>query len=115
PNIIIQQQSNSLAMRQINPRGPGKFELAWTFIGYADEDEAMTTRRLRQANLFGPSGLVSVDDSEIMKLSQDGIGAYEDAEGLYEMGGRETEDENHMVTEAAIRAFYKAYRDVMGL
>lgn len=115
PNIIIQQQSNSLAMRQINPRGPGKFELAWTFIGYADEDEAMTTRRLRQANLFGPSGLVSVDDSEIMKLSQDGIGAYENVEGVYEMGGHDTGDESHMVTEAAIRAFYKAYRDVMGL
>ena len=33
--------------------------------------------------------------------------------GLLEMGGRGTDDEDHMVTEAAIRAFYKHYREVM--
>ena len=30
-------------------------------------------KRLRQANLMGPAGLVSADDSEVMKLSQDGV------------------------------------------
>ena len=115
PNLIMQQQSNSLAMRHIIPRGPEKFELAWTFFGYEDDDEEMTARRLRQANLMGPAGLVSIDDSEVLKMSQDSIASYPEADGLYEMGGRGTEDHDHIVTETAIRAFYKVYRVVMGL
>ena len=111
----MQQQSNSLAMRHIIPRGPEKFELAWTFFGYEDDDEEMTARRLRQANLMGPAGLVSIDDSEVLKMSQDSIASYPEADGLYEMGGRGTEDHDHIVTETAIRAFYKVYREVMGL
>jgi hypothetical protein len=33
----------------------------------------MTQRRLRQANLFGPAGFVSVDDGEVIELSQKGF------------------------------------------
>ena len=114
PNLIIQQQSNTLAMRQLIPRGPEAFELAWTFFGYADDTEEMTQRRLRQANLMGPAGLVSTDDSEVMKLSQDGIASYPEAMGILDMGGRDTRDTEHMVTETAIRAFYAYYCEVMG-
>ena len=114
PNLIIQQQSNTLAMRQIVPRGPEAFDLLWTFFGYADDSEEMTLKRLRQANLMGPAGLVSADDSEVMKLSQDGIAPYAEATGVLEMGGRGTEDAEHMVTEVALRAFYQYYRQVMG-
>jgi hypothetical protein len=31
------------------------------------------------------------------------------------MGGRGTGDQHHMVTEVALRAFYRHYRSVMGL
>ena len=88
PNLIIQQQSNTLAMRQLVLRGPSEFELAWTFFGYADDDAAMRERRLRQANLMGPSGFVSADDSEVMKFSQAGVAPYPDEQGVLEMGGR---------------------------
>ena len=116
PNLIVQQQSNTLAMRQLVPRGPSSFELHWTYFGYADDDEAMTTRRLRQANLMGPSGFVSIDDSEVMVLAQRGAEARQDGgAALVEMGGRDTDDTEHMVTEAAIRAFYAEYRRVMEL
>lgn len=114
PNLIVQQQSNTLAMRQLIPRGPESFELSWTFFGYADDTEEMTLRRLRQANLMGPAGLVSVDDSEVMKLSQAGVSPHPKATGLFEMGGYDTADTDHMVTEAAIRAFYDYYCHVMG-
>jgi salicylate 5-hydroxylase large subunit len=114
PNLIIQQQSNTLAMRQIVPRGPEAFELLWTFFGYEDDSAEMTLKRLRQANLMGPAGLVSADDSEVMKLSQDGVGPSPEATGLLEMGGRGLENTEHMVTEVAIRAFYHYYRQVMG-
>ena len=37
PNLIVQQQSNTLAMRQIVPHDARSFDLAWTFFGYADD------------------------------------------------------------------------------
>src|SRR2546423_13484387 len=57
PNLIIQQQSNTLAMRQLVTRGPAAFELAWTYFGYTDDDEDMTRRRFRQAQRTGSAGL----------------------------------------------------------
>ena len=114
PNVILQQQTNTLAMRQLVPRGPQEFELSWTFFGYADDDDEMHLRRLRQANLMGPAGLVSVDDSEVMKLSQDGVAPHPNAAGVIELGGRDIEDADHMVTETAIRGFYRYYCRVMG-
>ena len=98
PNLIVQQQSNAMAMRQIVPRDAGNFDLAWTFFGYADDPPEMRERRLRQANLFGPAGLVSVDDSEAMLLSQSGINAGEDRDCIVEMDGREAKDLQHMIT-----------------
>jgi salicylate 5-hydroxylase large subunit len=115
PNLIVQQQSNTLATRQMIPRGPDAHDLIWTFFGYQDDSEEMTRIRLRQANLMGPAGYVSIDDGEVMRMAQDGARQRPADSGLLEMGGRGTGDEDHMVTEAAIRAFYEHYRAVMGL
>ena len=115
PNLIVQQQSNTLATRQIIPIDAGHFDLAWTFFGYADDTPEMRQRRLRQANLMGPAGLVSLDDSEAMLLSQAGIDGNDDALCVAEMGGRAVHDEPHMVTETAIRGLYQYYRRVMRL
>ncbi|HWB47931.1 MAG TPA: aromatic ring-hydroxylating dioxygenase subunit alpha [Stellaceae bacterium] len=115
PNLIVQQQSNGLAMRQIVPLDAESFDLVWTHFGYADEPPAMTERRIRQANLFGPGGFVSADDGEAMILSQAGIAGNSDGECLVEMGGRDVANTPHTVTETAIRGFYQHYRAVMGL
>jgi hypothetical protein len=48
-------------------------------------------------------------------MCQKGIAAEPDGYALLEMGGRDCQNEDHMVTETAIRAFYKRYRKVMGL
>jgi salicylate 5-hydroxylase large subunit len=115
PNLVVQQQSNGLAMRQVVPLDAHNFDLVWTHFGYADDPPEMTERRIRQANLFGPAGYVSVDDGEAMLLSQAGIVADDSAECLVEMGGRDTASAPHTVTETAIRGLYKHYRAVMGL
>ncbi len=119
PNLIVQQQSNTLAMRQLVPRGPEHFDLMWTFFGYADEDAEMRQRRLRQANLMGPAGLVSIDDSEVMRLAQLGATAGADDRARDRVRGdgrrRHRARADHIVTESAIRAFYAYYREVMGL
>ena len=75
----------------------------------------MTRRRLRQANLMGPGGLVSMDDGEIIERAQNGFRTAADAAGINEMGGRDYADSDHMVTDVALRAFYRGYRNVMGL
>ena len=116
PNLIIQQQSNTLAMRQIITKSPGSFELAWTFFGYEDDDAAMTNRRLRQANLMGPSGYVSIDDSETMAMAQQGMGHAPEESAVIELDGDTWQQElSHGVTESEIRAFYDYYRKVMDL
>jgi salicylate 5-hydroxylase large subunit len=114
PSVILQQQVNSLSTRQLLPRGPNEFDFVWTHFGYADEDEDMTERRLRQANLFGPAGLVSADDGEIIEFAQDGLAAFKDDEAIAMLGGHDVECTDHMVTETAIRGMYRYYREVMG-
>jgi salicylate 5-hydroxylase large subunit len=115
PNLIVQQQSNALAMRQIVPIDPGNFDLVWTVFGYADDPPELRERRMRQANLFGPAGLVSIDDSEAMLLSQAGIEGNDERDCVIELGGRDVADAPTMVTETLLRGMYRHYRAVMGL
>ena len=113
PTLIIQQQINSLSTRHIVPRGPNAFDFVWTHFGFADDDEAMTRRRLRQANLFGPAGYVSADDGEVIELSQRGYNQHADSDTVCELDGIETGPADHNVTETLIRSMYKYYREVM--
>ena len=115
PSVIVQQQSNTLALRQIVPVGVGAHDLHCTFFGYEDDDEAMTTRRLRQANLMGPAGYVSLDDGEVLSLAQRGIAGAPGEHSVLEMGGSTVDDTEHVVTEAAMRAFYRYYRGALNL
>ena len=110
PSVIIQQQINSLSTRQIIPAGPGAFDFVWTHFGFADDTPEMTTRRLRQANLFGPAGYVSLEDGEVIEYSQRAHSAYGHGEVLVELGGHGTQASEHMVTETLIRAMYAYYR-----
>ena len=68
-----------------------------------------------QANLVGPAGFVSVDDSEVIEMIQRGVTAYNESAGVVPMGGTGTESCDYTVTEAPLRAFHKYYRQVMGL
>lgn len=115
PSVIIQQQVNSLSTRHIIPRGPGAFDFVWTHFGFADDNEAMTERRLRQANLFGPAGFVSADDGEVIEFAQQGISSDPWAHTISELDGTGTADTEHMVTECLIRGMYAYYREVMEL
>ncbi len=119
PSVILLQQINALQIRHCVPKGPNEFELMWTHFGFEDDDEEMRARRVRQANLFGPSGYVSVDDSEIFANAQRGFAmAAEGEEAVLKMGsgGREQLNENYYVaSEGAVRGLYQYYREVMEL
>jgi anthranilate 1,2-dioxygenase large subunit len=115
PSVVMHQQANTLGMRHIIPKGPGAFELAWTYYGFADEPAEITRLRIRHANLYGPAGLVAMEDGEVLAESQLGASEYGNRAAVLEMGGKDVAPQDHMVTEVLIRAFYKYYREAMGL
>lgn len=115
PSVIMHQQANTLGMRHVIPKGVDSFELAWTFFGYEDDDPAMTRLRVRHANLYGPAGYVAMEDGEVLSESQNGAHHNGSHSAVVEMGGREIDKQDHMVTEVLIRAFYHHYRQALDL
>ena len=115
PATMLQQLHNSIAVRQTVPRGVGGMDLHWTFLGFADDTPDMRRRRLRQGNLAGPAGYVSMEDGCIGGFVQRGVAAAPEASGVVEMGGRDAESMATRATEASVRGFWKAYRGIMGL
>ncbi len=67
-----------------------------------------------QANLLGPSGLVTIDDNEVLACVQDGVAASPFANSVLEAGWG-SGDADHLMSESAIRGFYDCYRDLMEL
>ena len=65
PNFVLQQINNSIALRLVLPKGPDETELQWIYLGFEDDDAAMTERRLLQSNLVGPAGYVSMEDGAV--------------------------------------------------
>jgi anthranilate 1,2-dioxygenase large subunit len=114
PNLVLQQIANTLAVRQIVTHGVDGFELVWTHFGYADDDEALRAIRLKQANLIGPAGFVSMEDGEAVEIVQRAVTQAGAASSYIAMGGGRAEDAQHLVTESAIIGFWEAYRSVMG-
>jgi anthranilate 1,2-dioxygenase large subunit/terephthalate 1,2-dioxygenase oxygenase component alpha subunit len=114
PAFVLQQIQNSLAVRQVVPTGPGSMELHWTYLGFADDTEEMRRRRLKQANLVGPAGYVSMEDGCVGGFVQRGAAAAADELSVVNMGGEGTESQETRATEASVRGFWKAYRRLMG-
>jgi len=115
PSFLLLHASNFPVFRHVRPKATGEFEMVWTYIGYADDSEEMRDLRLRQANLVGPAGYISIEDAEAVELVQRAIeGERSDALGIVALGGRGTDSQGHLVTEAAIRGFWQGYRKLMG-
>lgn len=115
PNFVLQQIHNSLAVRQVLPKGVGRMDLHWTYFGFADDAPEMRKRRLRQANLVGPAGYVSMEDGCVGGFVQRGIATAGAIDSVVEMGGAAAESQQGRATEASIRGFWKMYRSCMGL
>ncbi len=115
PNFVLQQIHNSIVLRLVLPKGPDKTELQWTYIGFEDDDAAMTERRLQQANLVGPAGYVSMEDGAVGGFIQRAIKGGEAECSVLEMGGFDHASQDTRTTEASVRGFWQAYRQTMGL
>ena len=117
PSLVVQQIQNSLALRQIRPKGPESMELVWTIVGFEDDDEELLEIRRRQANLIGGSGYISLEDGFIGGAIMRGTARDHDDGSFMEMGGKTAvaEDTDTRVTETVLRCFWKNYREMMGV
>lgn len=116
PSFVLHQIANSLATRQLLPRGPNQSDLVWTYFGFADDDAETTRMRLTQANLAGSAGMVSVEDAAVCEMTRRAIGDGSMGESFIEMGGRELDSGgSSKLSERAIRNFWHNYRRDMAL
>ena len=115
PGFVLQQISNCLAVRQVLPKGTTRTELNWTYLGYRDDTPAQRLVRLKQSNLVGPAGYISMEDGAVGGFVQRGVAAATDHEAIIEMGGNGAESGEGRATETSVRGFWKAYRQQMGL
>ena len=116
PTCVNQQIYNTLALWQVITLGTDRTELHWTFFGYTDDDPELRSMRLKQANLIGPAGYVSMEDGVIGEYVQRGIGGSGiDRSAIMAMGGSEIESTmGSRATETTLRGFWNGYRTVMG-
>ncbi|WP_166676926.1 aromatic ring-hydroxylating dioxygenase subunit alpha [Paraburkholderia caballeronis] len=114
PGFVLQQIQNAIAVRQILPRGTQQTELNWTYLGFEDDTPELREMRMRQSNLVGPAGYVSMEDGCVGGFVQRGIDGASDHRSVLEMGGDTADSSASRVTEASIRGFWKAYRNAMG-
>ena len=115
PGFVLQQIQNSLAVRQVLPRGTAATELNWTYLGYPDDTPQMRRVRLKQGNLIGPAGFVSMEDGAVGGFVQRGIVTASGEQAIVEMGGEGTESQETRATETSVRGFWKIYRELMGV
>ena len=114
PGFVLQQIQNCLAVRQVLPKGVERAELNWTYIGYTDDTPEQRKVRLKQSNLIGPAGFISMEDGAVGGFVQRGIAGAHDQDAVVEMGGDSATSSEGRATEASVRGFWKAYRHHMG-
>lgn len=115
PCFVLQQIQNSVAVRQVLPRGVETTQLNWTYLGFEDDTPEQRLTRLKQANLIGPAGYISMEDGCVGGFVQRGIAGASNHTAVLEMGGIDAESSDSRITEASIRGFWKAYRAAMDL
>ncbi|MGE4408966.1 MAG: anthranilate 1,2-dioxygenase large subunit AndAc [Sphingobium sp.] len=115
PQLVVQQIHNTLVARQLLPKGPNNFELIFHFFGYTDDTPELRALRIKQANLVGPAGYISMEDTEATELVQFGTVRDGDACSVIEMAKQAPEQNDTLITEKLIRSFWKGYQELMDL
>lgn len=110
PNFVLQQIQNALAVRTILPRGTDSMHLKWTYFGFEDDTPEQRKARMKQSNLVGPGGYVSMEDGCIGGFVQRGTTGSPDQQAVLAMGGYSADSSDDRITEAAVRGFWKEYR-----
>ena len=116
PTSVFVQISNSLAVRQIRSRGVDEVEVFQTVFGYEDDPPEMTLHRLRQANLIGPAGLVSMEDGEAIEVTHRASRPDPLRTTIIELGGGGViSDRDYRVHDVPLRGFWSYYAELLGI
>jgi anthranilate 1,2-dioxygenase large subunit len=115
PQLVIQQIHNTLVARQLLPKGPGSFELVFHFFGYADDTPELRALRIKQANLVGPAGYISMEDTEATELVQRAVAGDPTAQSVIDMGISNPDQQDSMISESLVRRFWAGYQRLMEL
>lgn len=114
PQLVIQQIHNTLVARQLIAKAHNQFELVFHFFGYADDTPELRAMRIKQANLVGPAGYISMEDTEATELVQRGVAGAQDAHSVLEMSRAAPDETATLITEGLVRKFWVAYQRLMG-
>ena len=116
PNFVVQQITNSLALRLCLPKGPEECELLWWVFGTPEDTDEQRDIRIKQSNMIGPGGVISMEDGVVGGWIQRGTRRDQDKTTIVEMGGRDVASSTEgRATEVSIRGFWRGYRDCMGI
>jgi len=115
PQLVLQQIHNSLVARQLLPKAPDQFELVFHFFGYADDTPELRELRIKQANLVGPAGYISMEDGYATELVQRATLREGNSTSVLDMGSSQPDQQDTLITEGLIRRFWAGYQQLMAL
>lgn len=116
PTMVLAQIANHLGLRHIRPKSVDEFELVWINFDYEDDSDERRNIRRKQGNLLGPGGYLSMEDAEALEIVHKTLEVGGGKGSAYvEMGGAEIGDQDHLVTEAPVRGFWRGYCKAMSI
>jgi anthranilate 1,2-dioxygenase large subunit len=83
------------------------------FFGYEDDDAEMRKLRIKQANLVGPAGYISMEDTEATELVQQGVARDAGLSSVIDMARDAPDQSDTLITETLIRSFWTGYQSLM--
>jgi anthranilate 1,2-dioxygenase large subunit len=114
PTSILAQVDNTYAIRHLRPKGPDKVELNITYLGFEEDTDEQAFGKNLTANFIGPSGYISMEDGEALRLEQEGLKMRAGEHSVLEMGGiGPIEDTDYLSQEISIRGFWSYYHHLM--
>jgi anthranilate 1,2-dioxygenase large subunit len=84
------------------------------FFGYEDDTPELRKLRIKQANLVGPAGYISMEDTEATELVQRGTVRDGQQTSVIEMSRSAPDEQDTLITESLIRRFWVGYQKLMG-
>ena len=116
PQLVIQQIHNTLVARQTAAQGVGRAS-NWCSTSSATTDDTpeMRALRIKQANLVGPAGYISMEDTEATELVQRATATAGDGDcSILEMSREAPDEVNTLISESMVRRFWVGYARLMG-
>ena len=114
PTTVVHDVADSLGIRYIRPVSAGRSFVEMAYFARKSDTPDERAQRIRQSsNLYGPEGMVALEDTAVCERIQ--AGSRTRGEHVVVKGTAREHPPYRSIDEANIRAFYKAYRATMDL